>query len=98
MIWYPYTGAASLGLVWPSEIACTSLSLAALVGGCVRLAMLRSAGRARSCRVGAAHVGSSGRGAGGEAGCGMSDAEEAAGWMRTPPPTSRRSRQLTRTQ
>jgi hypothetical protein len=31
MFWYPYTGAASLSLAWPSDIACTSLSLAALI-------------------------------------------------------------------
>ena len=48
MFWYPYTGAASLSLVWPSEIACTSLSLAALV--CAgRLALLALQGmRARA--------------------------------------------------
>lgn len=39
MFWYPYTGAASLSLVWPSDIACTSLGLAALVAA-VRLVML----------------------------------------------------------
>jgi hypothetical protein len=31
MFWYPYTGAASLSLAWPSDIACTSLSLAAFI-------------------------------------------------------------------
>ena len=39
MFWYPYTGAVSLSLVWPSEIAATSLSLAALVAA-GRLAVL----------------------------------------------------------
>jgi hypothetical protein len=51
MFWYPYSGAASLSLVWPSEIACTSLSLAALVAA-VRLAMLAlQATRARAVAV-----------------------------------------------
>ena len=51
MFWYPYTGAASLSLVWPSEIACTSLSLAALIA-CFRLAMLAlQATRARAVTV-----------------------------------------------
>jgi hypothetical protein len=30
MVWYPYTGTIPFGLLWPSGIATTSLSLAAL--------------------------------------------------------------------
>ena len=51
MFWYPYTAVTSLSLVWPSEIACTSLSLAALVAA-GRLAMLAlRAARARAVSV-----------------------------------------------
>ena len=51
MFWYPYTGVTSLSLVWPSEVACTSLSLAALIAA-VRLAMLAlRAGRTRAVAV-----------------------------------------------
>ena len=39
MFWYPYTGAVTLSLVWPSGIANTSLGLAALVAA-GRLALL----------------------------------------------------------
>lgn len=39
MFWYPYTGAVTLGLVWPSGIANTSLGLAALIAA-GRLALL----------------------------------------------------------
>jgi hypothetical protein len=39
MYWYPYTATIPLSLVWPSGIASTSLSLAALVAA-GRLAML----------------------------------------------------------
>jgi hypothetical protein len=31
MFWYPYTGAAALSLVWPSDYACMSVGVAALV-------------------------------------------------------------------
>ena len=51
MFWYPYTGAVSLSLVWPSEIAATSLSLAALIAA-GRLAMLAlRASRTRTVAV-----------------------------------------------
>ena len=51
MFWYPYTAASSLSLVWPSEIACTSLSLATLVAA-GRLAMLAyKSARARAVAV-----------------------------------------------
>lgn len=39
MFWYPYTGAIPLSLVWPSGVATTSLSLAALIAA-GRLALL----------------------------------------------------------
>jgi hypothetical protein len=39
MFWYPYTGTLPLGLVWPSGVATTSLSLAALIAA-GRLALL----------------------------------------------------------
>lgn len=51
MFWYPYTAASSLSMVWPSEIACTSLSLATLVAAS-RLAMLAyKAARTRAVAV-----------------------------------------------
>ena len=51
MFWYPSTGVVSLGLVWPSEIAATSLSLAALLAA-GRLAMLAlRAARTRAVTV-----------------------------------------------
>ena len=51
MFWYPYTGVTSLSLVWPSEIASTSLSLAALIAA-GRLAMLAlRAARTRAVAV-----------------------------------------------
>ena len=51
MFWYPYTGAMSLSLVWPSEIAMTSFGLAALVAA-GRLAMLAlRAARTRTVAV-----------------------------------------------
>ena len=44
MFWYPYTGAVTLSLVWPSGIANTSLGLAALVAaGRLALLALRAA-------------------------------------------------------
>jgi hypothetical protein len=54
MFWYPYTGVTSLSLVWPSEIACTSLSLAALIAA-ARLAML-ALGAARTRVVSVPHA------------------------------------------
>ena len=51
MFWYPYTGAVTLGLVWPSGIANTSLGLAALVAaGRLALLALRAA-RTRAVAV-----------------------------------------------
>ena len=51
MFWYPYTGAISLSLVWPSEIAATSLSLAAFIAaGRLALLALRAA-RTRAVTV-----------------------------------------------
>lgn len=39
MFWVPYAGTIPLSLVWPSQLAATSLSLAALVAA-ARLALL----------------------------------------------------------
>ena len=51
MFWYPYTATIPLGLVWPSGIATTSLSLAALVAaGRLALLALRAA-RTRAVAV-----------------------------------------------
>ena len=51
MFWYPYTGAMPLGVVWPSGIATTSLSLAALaMAGQLALLALRAA-RTRAVSV-----------------------------------------------
>ena len=51
MFWYPYTGAVTLSLVWPSGIANTSLGLAALVAaGWLALLALRAA-RTRAVTV-----------------------------------------------
>jgi hypothetical protein len=51
MFWYPYTGAVTLSLVWPSGIANTSLGLAALVAaGWLALLALRAA-RTRAVAV-----------------------------------------------
>jgi len=53
MFWYPYTGAVTLSLVWPSGIANTSLGLAALVAA-GRLALL-ALGAARTRAVAVPH-------------------------------------------
>ena len=51
MFWVPYTGVIPLSLVWPSGIATTSLSLAALVAA-GRLALLvLQAARTRTVAV-----------------------------------------------
>ena len=51
MFWVPYTGGIPLSLIWPSEIAATSLSLAAVVA-VARLALLVwRAARARTVEV-----------------------------------------------
>ena len=50
MFWYPYTGTIPLELLWPSGVATTSLSLAALAmaGQLVRLAVRAARTRAVS--------------------------------------------------
>lgn len=51
MFWYPYTGTIPLELIWPSGIATTSLSLAALLAA-TQLAMLAlRAARTRAVAV-----------------------------------------------
>ena len=51
MFWYPYTATIPLSLVWPSGIASTSLSLAAVIAA-VRLAALAlRAARTRTVAV-----------------------------------------------
>lgn len=51
MFWVPYAGTIPLSLIWPSEIAATSLSLAAFVAA-TRLALLvLRAARARAVEV-----------------------------------------------
>jgi hypothetical protein len=51
MFWYPYTAVTSLSLAWPSDVACTSLSLAAFIAA-GRLAVLAlRAARTRAVAV-----------------------------------------------
>jgi len=51
MFWVPYTGVIPLSLVWPSGIAATSLSLAAVIAaGRLALLVLRAA-RTRAVEV-----------------------------------------------
>jgi len=51
MFWSPYTGAIPLSLIWPSEIAATSLSLAALVAAARLAVLVWQAARARTVTV-----------------------------------------------
>ncbi len=51
MFWVPYTGVIPLSLVWPSEIAATSLTLAAVIAaGRLALLIVRAA-RTRAAEV-----------------------------------------------
>jgi len=51
MFWYPYTGTLPLGLAWPSGIATTSLSLAALMAAGQLAVLALRAARTRAVAV-----------------------------------------------
>jgi hypothetical protein len=51
MFWYPYTGTIPLSLIWPSGLATTSLSLAALVAAGQLATLALRAVRARTVAV-----------------------------------------------
>lgn len=51
MFWYPYTATIPLSLVWPSGIAGTSLSLAAVIAAVRLAALVLRAARTRTVAV-----------------------------------------------